>query len=482
MLFWLDINMTHLGIAKFLQEKKSDLELFAIVNARDQKKFFQNQSIVRFQKSFYLYDHISNPNYDVDFDYLVSIENHYKINLFQIADTDLEFHFSNTESSKNQILSILEQDCRFLESVLEEIKPDYLCVPVTDRHYHLILQSMCEAKGIKILMLCPSRLGHRWMIIEDLDKIDPDVNYETIQFEKKSFVQLKTYVQEFPFFKNAGKDLILYENSRQEKLSAILQYKKTMPRFIIKKLIQKRKKKSRNDFINKNFQRQINNETNFIFFPLHAEPERALYTSVPFYSNQLEVITNIAKSLPINFSLIVKDHPAMEFFGWRNPSFYKKIMSLPNVKIVHPTVKPNTIFEKCSGVISIGGSAGLEACFYNKPVILFGDLNFSIIPSVFKVEKLENLPKLIRQFLNTKPDASHLSKFVAYIEKYSFKFNLPELLSDLYNQFYYGGLKTVTNISEDKLNSYFEKHKTIFCNLAEEHIKKFEYYDSLEEN
>lgn len=468
--------MTHLGIAKFFQEKKSDMELFAVVNARDQKKFFQNQSVVKFQKTFYLYDHISNPNYNVNLDYLVSIENKYQINLFQIADTDLEFHFSNNKSSKNEILSILEQDCRFLEKVLEEVKPDYLCVPVTDRHYHMILQGMCEAKGIKILMLCPSRLGHRWIILEDLDKFDSDINYEEIQFETKSFEQLKTYLQEFPFFKNAGKDLVLYENSRKEKLSAILEYKKTMPRFIIKQLLQKRKKQSHKDFIDKNFQRQINDEINFIYFPLHAEPERALYTSVPFYSNQLEVITNIAKSLPVNFSLIVKDHPAMEFFGWRNPSFYKKIMSLPNVKIVHPSVKPNTLFEKCSGVISIGGSAGLEACFYNKSVIVFGDLNFTIIPSVFKVDKLENLPKLICKFLNTKPDPSHLSKFVAYLEKYSFEFNLPELLSDLYNQFYYGGLKTVTNISEEKLNSYFEKHQTTFCNLAEEHIKKIEYY------
>lgn len=476
-LFWLDINMIHLGIAKFLQAKKTDLDLFAIVNARDQKKFFQKQSLVSFQKTFYLHDHISNPDYEANLDYLTLVENRYKINLFQIADEDPEFHFTITKTKKKQILSMLEQDCKFLESVLDEIKPHYLCVPVTDRHYIRLLQEICKSKGIKILMLNPSRLGHRWMVTEDLDKIDPDVNYDDIQYEEKSYEQLQEYLQDFVHFKNAGKDTILYQTSKRENISAILQYRKSIPRLIIKKFIQKIRKKYRKNFIDKNLQTQLDKENSFLYFPMHAEPERALYASVPFYSNQLEVITNIAKSLPVNYSLIVKDHPAMEFFGWRTLSYYKKIMSIPNVKLIHPTVKPNIIFKKCSGVISIGGSAALESCFYKKPAIIFGDLHFSLIPSVFKVERLENLPILIRQLLKANSDSSHLSKFVTYVERNSFELNMSELMSDLYNKFYSNGLLTLANISEQKLNSYFEKHKTTFSRIANEYIKKIEHYE-----
>ena len=38
---------------------------------------------------------------------------------------------------KDEILNILERDCKFFESVLDEIKPEFLIIKVTD--FHIIL-------------------------------------------------------------------------------------------------------------------------------------------------------------------------------------------------------------------------------------------------------------------------------------------------------------------------------------------------------
>ena len=48
---------------------------------------------------------------------------------------------------------------------------------------------------------------------------------------------------------------------------------------------------------------QINQNEKFVYFPLQLEPERTLFIPAPFYSNQLDVISNIARSLPIDFKL-----------------------------------------------------------------------------------------------------------------------------------------------------------------------------------
>ena len=72
----------------------------------------------------------------------------------------------------------------------------------------------------------------------------------------------------------------------------------------------------------------------------------------------------------------------MDTRDWRSFSFYKKIMDLPNVKMLHHTIHPKNILPKCSMVITVGGTAGFEAAFYEKPTITFVDTLYSSLKSV----------------------------------------------------------------------------------------------------
>ena len=99
------------------------------------------------------------------------------------------------------------------------------------------------------------------------------------------------------------------------------------------------------------------NESQFIYFPLHFEPERSLLIGSTFYENQVDVLVNVAKSIPINYKLLVKEHPKMEKIGARDISTYKKINNLPNVELVNQSIHNEELFKKCSLVISIGGTS-----------------------------------------------------------------------------------------------------------------------------
>ena len=110
-LFFLDLFTLHFGLAHYLQ-KNVDCELYALIDTTDKpKKFFQEQKIVNFHKSWFYHDNINlNKNYDKD--YLDNIEKRYNIDLQQLVRNDRFFsQFNNfNKFSNDEILSILTQE------------------------------------------------------------------------------------------------------------------------------------------------------------------------------------------------------------------------------------------------------------------------------------------------------------------------------------------------------------------------------------
>ena len=117
LLFYIDKAFIHFGIAKFLQEKY-DCEQFVIYDFNYlQKKDFQNQHIVNFKKTWFLQDHITQKRIKPDLDYLKNFEKKYKIDLWLTVYNERIFYKYNKfyKFKHNEILSILEQECRFFE-------------------------------------------------------------------------------------------------------------------------------------------------------------------------------------------------------------------------------------------------------------------------------------------------------------------------------------------------------------------------------
>ena len=148
LMFWIDMNFLYFGLAESLQ-KMFDCELFSIIEVTDKpKKFFSEQKLVNFKKIWFYHDHIKNINQVPDLEYLKSIEKKYGINLWLIAFNDRMFNHMNEfyHFSTNQIFSILEQECRFYEKVLDEVKPDFMLMLPTHQQHNHIFYEMCKAK------------------------------------------------------------------------------------------------------------------------------------------------------------------------------------------------------------------------------------------------------------------------------------------------------------------------------------------------
>ena len=70
--------------------------------------------------------------------------------------------------TKNEILSILEQECKLFESILDQVDPKFLVMHIPFFQHDNILYQLCKSRGIKCLLLRTSRLSPlKCLILED---------------------------------------------------------------------------------------------------------------------------------------------------------------------------------------------------------------------------------------------------------------------------------------------------------------------------
>ena len=377
-IFWDHGDFFHFLLAHSLQ-KKINSEFYAIFDITDRQKiFYQKQKLVNFKKVWFFHDAISKPRKKIDVEYLSAFEEKYNINLWLLALNERLFNENNEfhKFSREEILSILEDECKLFEKILE-IKPKFLISYKSTFHHHELFHQMCKTSGVKPLIFSASVLANRCMITEEPNILDDKRTIEELQSTNRDFDELQKYWKKFELRKqsddqafslrkskipkiNAGFDFLLSKNITENNYGY---YGHTKPKALSNYVGGITKKKIRSDFMDKNFSKTVDSK-HFVYFPLHQTPERELLIASPFNTNQIETIKHISKSLPIGYRLLVKEHPAQVTREWRDISFYKEILSIPNVEFIHHSVKSADILKKCSLVITIHGAVGLEASMF----------------------------------------------------------------------------------------------------------------------
>ena len=486
-LLWLDVFSQHFGMATYLQ-KKYNYEISAVIDVNKGKKFYEEQKFVNFKNIWYFRECFDKSQKKPDLQYLAEIEKKYKFDLWKIIYSDIHFYKYNEyyKFTYDEILVIIEQECKFFEKILEQTNPDFFAIRITDLSNGQILKKICVAKGIKVLMLGQTRFENRLTISEEYDY--SEFSKKSDIKDEKSFKDLREAIEiisssQSSFRKNfrnskkiwikgALKYLSLISNSEYRDYYS--NYGKFLSKVIFLEGIFPLKLRYRKKFIDNNFLTNLDYNENFIYFPLSLDPERSTLIPATFYTNQLEVITNIAKSLPVDFQLFVKEHPMQKILAWRNIEFYKKIMELPNVTLVHPSISQENILKHCKMLITIAGTSGLEAALYEKPSIVFSDVIYASLPSVYRLKNLEELPTAIRESLKVKVKLSDVNEFMNLVDSNSFEYDQPELIIKINREFFYDGYLFDTEINQEKAAIFLDENHKFFEILAEEHMKKIE--------
>jgi hypothetical protein len=490
-IFWINDDLSSLGLSKILQEKYN-FDIYAILDIADKKKkFFQKQQLIKFSKIWFFHDHIQKSK-SPDIGFLKSFEEKYKVNLWLLAYNERFFNDFNQfyKFSTNEILSILEQECKLFEKILDEIRPTFLLTGITVLHYHHIFYKICKARGIKILMMRPSYLAGKHIISNAIDTFDNQQHASSYHFN--DITELQNFLKKYNATVQAKTHLSKYQRSKLDYLKAALYFLfssnsniKThytyygRSKFAVLKsmVIYELKTRYRKYFIDKNLSHDLEDKKPSIYLPLHIEQERSLLIAAPFYTNQLEMIKNIAKSLPVGYILYVKEHPVQILRGWRPISDYKQIMNLPNVRLIHPSIKSDDVIKKSSLTISIGGTACVEAAFHNKPSIIFTDQDYSILPSVHKINTISELPNAIKTSLKKEVHMSDLNNYINLVVANSFELDTFYLSAIFDNYFHFSGFLVDVEIPIEKMKFYLEQTEQAMEKLATECVKKIQQHE-----
>ena len=109
----------------------------------------------------------------------------------------------------------------------------------------------------------------------------------------------------------------------------------------------------------------------YIYFPLHLQPELTTSALGGEYSDQMLAIETLSAFVPNDCCIYLKENPK-QTEKQRDRFFYKRLSSLKNVKLLSQKESSIILIKNSIGVATITGTAGWEALFYGKPVLIFG--------------------------------------------------------------------------------------------------------------
>ncbi len=493
-LFWLGVEFTHFCLSNAMQEK-FDADYYALVDITAKtKKFFKQQNMVDFKNTWFFFDYVKKQTKKPDFEYLAKFEEKYKINLWTLAINERIFYrfYDFYKFSNDEIYSILEQECKLFEKILDEVKPNFIVTKDPSRHHHQLFVDLCNAKNIDVLLLSRTTLGNKVILSKNSHHFDTSIISDNYGTPKRNFEQLRDYLNNSIFSKYSNKsytptnqnnkifalrDYLLSDTKENEE--QYYYYGRNKINVLINAVSTRLKTKQRKKFLNNNSLKNPNLHSPFVYFPLHVDMERPLLIGAPFYTNQIEIIRHIVKSLPVNYRLLVKESPAGHTRSWRPKDEYKSILEIPNVYLINPKVPAEDLYKNCSLVFTVAGTSGFEAAFFEKPTIVFSDVGYLSLPSIFRVKNIEELPQIIRKALDTKIKSEDVNKFLNFMIHETIDFEWWAFQKDFYEKFYYDGNLHDVEISESKLKQFVNLHQNELDLLANEHIQKIQSYKQI---
>jgi len=459
-------NFAYVGhsIALLLQENYNIHDFCGYVNQRNSYNFLTSQKDIKYSKLLLDADvHKTYKNEKIDLEYLNKLEKEYGnpfLWSFLAVDRVLmynqlirEYPYDTPKYSHEDMLRILQVHAKSIIHFLETEKPEVIIFSAIAGVGVLLLHHIAKQKGIKTFIIHSTSMENLYTITE---------RYDQFTGVNKNFQQRKDNNTADQYAEQAKKFLISFRDkpypyqinaspaahpiNRKKQFNFLLpnnfvKTAKLFTKYLIHHykhrdswndygyispwyyLIDASKRKIRNLIGVNDLYDKVDATEDFAFFPLHYEPEITTLLYAPYNNNQLHLIRQIAKSLPVHFKLYVKEHPAMVVYRPRR--FYKELKKIPNVKLINPAIKSFDLISYAKLITAITGSAGWESTLLKKPVITFGKVFYNELSFVKNCQTMENLPYIVKdQLENFQYNEEELLHLIAALYEESADVNL----------------------------------------------------------
>lgn len=432
---------------------------FYVTNRSNWRRYSQRANSLGLSVNFLKeWEILSANDQNVDFDFLQNLEGEFgEPFLWNALVMDRRVYNGVLTKQKQdyaprfshaEMLLLLQKGFRSVLKFIEDIKPDVIIggfTPVTFGEY--IFYLCAKAKKIKYVNLNPTKILNYVTFSEEIYREFPHVeedykkylvgnsNEDIFLKKAKEYVENKIGKYEGIITSSAG---FPYRNWFMN----VLRWPLVIANYYLKKRYQDNQQRGYHwGYFYKDIYNPLKDQitqrilpywsveklkkVEYAYYPLHVEPEIALSLFGKEHLNQIELIRNIAKSIPITWKLAVKDHPAG--VGRRNIRYYKKLLEIPNVVMVNHYADSNSVIENAKMVFTVSGFSGFEAILKSKPVITFGKTFYDIFPDhmVRNVRDSGELAFEVKELIDRyRYSEDHVICLIAAIMKNSVPLNL----------------------------------------------------------
>ena len=338
-------------------------------------------------------------------------------------------------------VEIVSQLYQFIDFVIKSEKPDVIISGSPSNLFEQVAYHLSEENKITYIGLMESRLGEGRVDVCDLEHTDSRLEPTFGQLKETDISESeREFTRDFISAFLSHKELIYYmkEDKRiyssnteffryclkklkrlNEKKGILLKYLRSRKRFkkfdykseiLFKYLIQSPGRdiiRKARIFSQKSMFQSLNGDDSFYLYPLHFQPEFTSSVLATYYADQLATINNIAFALPFPHKLYVKEHPSSR--GTRPDEFYSKMKKIPNVVLISAEENMENLIKRSLGVITLTGTAGLEAAISGKPAYVLGKVFYTFHPLCRKINNFDDLREKLQSDLTSKPDIADLA-------------------------------------------------------------------------
>ncbi|MBU0613792.1 hypothetical protein KJ766_00710 [Patescibacteria group bacterium] len=170
----------------------------------------------------------------------------------------------------------------------------------------------------------------------------------------------------------------------------------------------------------------------YIYYPLHTCPEYSTQFQGTMWMDQLYLIELLAKSIPFDWIVYVKEHPATLTGRVRPPCFLSRIAKFPNVCLAPVDANSHELIVNAEMVAVVTGTSGWEAIQRGKPLISFADNFWDVLDLSKKCSNIDRLSNDIDEEIDRISKISseerkrRIIAFFAAILKHGFELTYPQ--------------------------------------------------------
>jgi len=170
----------------------------------------------------------------------------------------------------------------------------------------------------------------------------------------------------------------------------------------------------------------------YLYYPLHINPEYSTQIMATMWIDQLHLIEQLAKSIPCDWVVCVKEHPTTLVCRARPYDFYKKIRRIPNVCLISIDTNMHELILNAQMVAVISGTSGWEAIQRGKPLITFADSFWDVLDLSRKCADIDRLSINIYEEFHRAKKISQIERkrkmvfMLAAMLKHGFEISYPQ--------------------------------------------------------